>query len=99
MTRGELRPVHITLIATCRVYFQAVILTVTPGPTRRYEDPTPVESSVLSVSRDLGGVCPTTCADVSRSRSTPAATSRVNLQVQPIRLFKDARLNQPLSFI
>ncbi len=82
MTRGELRPVHITLIATCRVYFQAVILTVTPGPTRRYEDPTPVESSVLSVSRDLGGVCPTTCASAGPEAHLPLLVGSISKSSQ-----------------
>ena len=58
MTRGEPRPVHITWIATCRVYNSVVVIRrITPGLSPGYETRQTVESNVLSVSRDLGGVC------------------------------------------
>ena len=60
MTRGEPRPVHITLIATCQVYNSVVVIQgITPGPlSPGYETRQTVESvDVLSVSRDLGGGC------------------------------------------
>ncbi len=41
MTRGEPRPVHITLIATCRVYNSVVVTRrITPGLSPGYETPT-----------------------------------------------------------
>ncbi len=65
-TRGEPRPspVHITLIATCRVYNSAVVIRrVTPGRSPGYETPTDrlvnLKLNVLS-SRSRGtwgGVC------------------------------------------
>ncbi len=65
MTRGEPRPVHITLIATCRVYSAVVVIRrIIPGLSPRLRSPgRPVTSSQRSfVSRDLpvpteGGVC------------------------------------------
>ena len=60
MTRGEPRPVHITLIATCRVYNSVVVIRgITPGLSPGYETRQTVESTFFSVSRDLpvGGGC------------------------------------------
>jgi hypothetical protein len=41
VTRGEPRPVHTTLIATCRVYSSVVVIRRnTPGLSPGYENPT-----------------------------------------------------------
>ena len=56
--RGEPRPVHITWIATCRVYNSVVVIRrITPGLSPGYENPTVDQSIVHSVLRDLGGGC------------------------------------------
>ena len=56
--RGEPRPVHITWIATCRVYNSVVVIRrITPGLSPGYENPTVDQSIVHSVLRDLGEGC------------------------------------------
>ena len=56
--RGEPRPVHITWIATCRVYNSVIVIRrIAPGLSPGYENPTVDQSIVHSVLRDLGGGC------------------------------------------
>ncbi len=55
MTRGEPRPVHITLIATCRVYNSVVVIRrITLGLSPGYEPPADRFTQRSFVSRDLG---------------------------------------------
>ncbi len=55
MTRGEPRPVHITLVATCRVYNSVVVIRrITPGLSQGYEPPADRFNQLSFVSRDLG---------------------------------------------
>jgi hypothetical protein len=52
--RGEPRPVHITWIATCRVYNSVVVIRrITPGLSPGYENPT-VDQSTVFKSVSLG---------------------------------------------
>jgi hypothetical protein len=74
VTRGfsPVDPVHITLIATCRVYnFVVVIRRITPGLFPGYENPTGRSINVLfvTVSRDPGR----SVVRFSRPRSTCGA--------------------------
>ena len=84
-TRGEPRPVHITLIATCRVHnsrgsivipSRGVTPGLSPGPWRlgllvRRPCGDPIQRSSESVSRDLGRCL--SCASAGPLRSTRAA--------------------------
>ena len=86
VTRGEPRPVHITLIATCRVHnsrssivipSRGVTPGLSPGPWRlglllvRRPYGDPIQRSSESVSRDLGRCL--SCASAGPLRSTRAA--------------------------
>ena len=69
MTRGERRPVHITLIATCRVYNSVVVIRrITPGLSPGYENPTAVESTIIPSCETWAGAV----VRFSRPRSTCA---------------------------
>ncbi len=58
LTRGEPRPVHTTLIATCRVYNSVVVLRrITPGLSPGYEPRKTGSINVLSSRGTRGGVC------------------------------------------
>ncbi len=58
MTRGEPRPVHITLIATCRVYNSVVVIRrITPGPSPGYETTADRVIDVLSARGTWREVC------------------------------------------
>ena len=67
LTRGEPRPFHITLIATCRVYNSVVVIRrITPGLSPGYETRQTVESTFFQ-SRGTWAVA---VVRLSRPRST-----------------------------
>ena len=67
LTRGEPRPVHITLIATCQVYNSVVVIRgITPGLSPGYETRQTVESTFFQ-SRGTWAVA---VVRLSRPRST-----------------------------
>jgi hypothetical protein len=67
VTRGEPRPVHITWIATCRVYNSVVVIRrITPGLSPGYETRQTVESRFFQ-SRGTWAV---SVVRFSRPRST-----------------------------
>jgi len=67
VTRGEPRPVHITLIATCQVYNSVVVIRgITPGLSPGYETRQTVQSTFFQ-SRGTWAVA---VVRFSRPRST-----------------------------
>jgi hypothetical protein len=79
--RGEPRPVHITWIATCRVYNSVVaIRRITPGLSSGYENPTVDQSTVFPSHWDLGGAV----VRVSRPRSTLCQIPEINLNLSAL---------------